>query len=199
MKIERENELEYMMRFLGIKEINLENRCGKIILTSDKLEYDHSNSTRYYTNDYFALKAAMNELGKDVEKIREFLKIKDNIFNAALMRKENDGTKPVKLWVYLSDIKDSGVEVIAGKHHNPETRFGMPMVDKGGDVLVLRGNINQLRKFLSYANNHLRYINGSCYVYENEELTEMMRIFKKYGLYESYDSFCEYYHNSIVD
>lgn len=200
MKIEKEQELVYMMRFLGIKAINLDDHCGKVILEGDELKYDKHGSRRYYTHISFAIKAAMRELGDDVDSIREALKVKCSTFKVALMEKSKNGIEPVKAWPYLSDIKDSGIEVVGGKHFNPNKPYGMPFVDKGGDALVVCGTIDQLRKFLNYANNHLRYINGSSYIYNDEKVERMLELFKKYDLFKPYDSFSEFYHGcSIVD
>lgn len=182
MKIENEKELVYMMRFLGIKTINLDNHCGKIILQGNKLEYDMHDSLRYYTHISYAIKAAMAELGDDTDDIREALKVKCSTFKVALMNKNKNGIVPVKNWLYMSDIKDSGIEV-----------------DSGSDALVVCGTIDQLRKFLSYANNHLRYINCSSYIYNDEKVDRMLELFKKYDLFKPYDSFSEYYHGGIVD
>ena len=210
-KVETKEELLYMMQFYGIKQVpvietNPYYKDLGVIYINKGGELSYKKGNWSYTYEQFAFGNAIRRFNEDLDKIKEWREIAKREFETDLAQKTEKGWKPeengisaVKAWVYLSDIKDSGVEVVGGKYYNEESRYGMPMVDKGGDALRVRGTLDKLRKFLSYAVNHLRYCNGETYVYTDEEVINWMKFFREYDLYAAYNSFDEYYHNATVD
>lgn len=210
--IETREELAYVMKFYGIKRVPVietfpcYKNLGVIQINGDKLSYK-GGSWKYNDGwEHLAYTNAIRKFNEDIDKIEKWREIAAKVFETGLLDVTSDYSRQgasetiVKAWCcYPSDLTDSGVEAIGGLVYNPNGRYGMPALDLGGGKLVLRGNINQLRKFLSYANNHYRYCNGCSYKYENEELKEWMDFFRSYDLYAAYDSFSEYYHNAIVD
>lgn len=210
--IETKEELLYMMQFYGIKQVPVietkpYKNLGVIYINKGgELSYKGGNWSYNEGYEHLAFDNAIRKFNEDIDKIKSWREIAKREFETDLAQKTEKGWKPeengisaVKAWVYLSDIKDSGVEVVGGEYYNENTPYGMPMVDKGGDALRVRGTLDKLRKFLSYAVNHLRYCNGETYVYTDEEVVNWMKFFKEYDLYAAYDSFSEYYHNGIVD
>lgn len=78
------------------------------------------------------------------------------------------------------------------------TRTSNPTGLNEPNGIEIRGTINQMRKFKSYANNHYTYCGGGVYFFDTE-LEKWLSIFRAYGLFDIYDSFAEHYHNVIVD
>lgn len=175
------NELIENMQRLNVKSIMLDNGLGKVTLEKDHLAYDGGFRVYRYPADAF--KEALNKLTANKDKLGKWQEIVTKKFTTNLIYHNDDNTEcredSLRKWSWKSDITDSGISV--------------------SEDFVIEGNINQLRKFHSYANNHMRYCNGCWYKYDNDEVTEWMKVFREFGLYEAYDSFSEYYHNSIVD
>jgi hypothetical protein len=176
-------DLKAKMERYGIEGIKLSNDCGKVVLKDGVLSYERRYSARYYINEEYAYIVALNELNEREGDIELFLSSKDKIYESRMCHIEYDNKEynhvVDKFSIYKSDIEDSGVVI------------------KDNNIVV--GNINQLRKFKSYTNNHYRYCR-CCDNYENEEVERLLKIGAKFeGLFEKYDSFMEYYHNAIVD
>lgn len=185
--IENKEELIYVMQFYAIGKVELtyeQKRLGHVTLTNGNLKYVRDGYWRY-NNDLSAFNRAIQQLNADMEHIKDWRNIAAKKFSTLLIYKGNSGEsfEKKKSYFYNSDIRDSKVTA----------------TEDDDKRLVVEGTIDQLRKFLSYANNHLRYCNGCSYKYSDEELNEWMELFDKYGLYEKYNSFDEYYHGGIVD
>ena len=131
----------------------------------------------------FAFDLAWRVINENENDIRDFIKNANTILESTMYHTDFDDPKYNriidKFTSYPSDIKDSGVTI---KDNN-----------------IVCGNINQLRKFLTYTNNHNRYCRCSD-KYMNEYVNKLLGIGGMFeGLFEKYDSFDEYYHNAIVD
>lgn len=176
-----ENLIEKMQKF-SVKSIMLNENLGKVLVDENgNLSYEKGHC-RYYTQPMYAYEAAFTQLSKYEDKLLKWKEIVPMKFSTSLIYHNDDNEErkeSLQKWSWKSDITDSGISI--------------------KDDLIIEGNINQLRKFLSYANNHMRYCHGCYYKYENEEIKEWMDVFRTFGLYEAYDSFAEYYHNAIVD
>lgn len=167
------------MQKLDVKSIALDNGLGKVNLENDHLTYDGGFRVYRYTS--CAFRDALIKLNEYEDKLLKWKEVVPIRFSTSLIYHNDDNTEreeSMSKWSWKSDITDSGISVKEN---------------------VIEGNIDQLRKFNSYANNHMRYCNGCWYKYGNEEVEEWMKIFRIFGLYKAYDSFAEYYHNSIVD
>lgn len=177
-------ELIDKMKQYGINKIILDGNCGSVILNGDKLEYDYRYALRYYTYTNRAFEVAYDRLIKHITDIEDFMRNKGKIYETTMFHKEYDSdmikyNRVVTKFTYQSDIVDSGVTI--------------------KDTNVVVGNINQLRKFKVYTNNHNRYCR-CCEIYMNEKVEQLLALGGIFiGLFENYDSFMEYYHNSIVD
>lgn len=185
--IENKEELIYVMQFYSIGKVELtdgQKQLGHVTLTDGNLKYVRDGQWKY-NKDLYAFNRAMEQLNADMERIKDWRNIAAKKFSTLLIYKGNSGEsfEKKKSYLYNNDIRDSKVTAT----EDDEKR------------LVIEGTIDQLRKFLSYANNHLRYCNGCSYKYSDEELNKWMKLFYRYGLYEKYDSFDEYYHGGIVD
>lgn len=176
------NELIEKMQKLNVKSVMLDKCLGKVFIDNEG-NLSYKGGFRIYKQPIYAYQDALEKLNANEIKLDKWQDVVMKKFATKLVYHNDDKTEKVedslRKWSWKSDITDSGVNV--------------------SEDFVIEGNINQLRKFESYANNHMRYCNGCWYRYNNEELTEWMRIFSEFGLYDAYDSFDEYYHNSIVD
>jgi hypothetical protein len=174
-------ELIEKMQNLDIKSIALDRGLGTVFIDKNgNLSYE--SGLHYYVHPRYAFEDALKKLDIYENKLLNWKKIVPIKFSTSLIYHNDDNNErkeSLQKWCWKSDITDSGISV--------------------KEDFLIEGNINQLRKFYSYANNHMRYCNGCYYRYENEEVKEWMDIFRTFGLYEAYDSFEEYYHNSIVD
>lgn len=174
-------ELINKMQKLGIRCVTLDKNSGKVLLDENG-DLSYNKGLLYYSQTNYAFENAFTKLGKYEDKLLQWKDIVSSKFSTRLIYHNDDGnerTESIAKWVWKSDITDSGISV--------------------KDEFVIEGNINQLREFNSYANKHFRYCHGCYYKYDNEELKEWMEIFQTFNLYKAYDSFSEYYHNSIVD
>ena len=181
--IETKQELKYVMDFYGLKKIPVINDNKRLGIINSNLCYERSEYWSYKSGyEHLAFADAIRKVNEDMENIKTWREKSKKIYETRLVYCGK--TKSIENgYCWTSDIKDSGVGV---------------KKDADG-YLVFFGNINSLRKFLSYAKNHWRYCYNSDYKYENAELCELMQLFSDYGIYAPYDSFSEYYHNSIVD
>lgn len=181
-RVTNKQELQYIMDFYHLDKVPLRDGNKDLGYITNDMKY--KGGSWKYTYEDTAFKQAFHCVNCDMEKFKSISDIAKMAFRTKLMYKSKESYYAVKSYCYDSDIRDSGVKVFKDELEN---------------CLVFVGNINQLRKFLSYAKNHWRYCNGTTYEYSNEDLVEWMDFFSRYGLYETYDSFAEYYHNSIVD
>lgn len=176
-------ELIEIMEKYGINSVRLPQNCGNVILKNNSLEYDYKYALRYYREKTYAYKVAYDFIVSKIEDIVFFKNNVNNVFESTMYHTDFDNKTynhiVEKFTTYISDIRDSGVQI------------------KNNNVVV--GNINQLRKFSSYTNNHYRYCRcGDSYT--NEDVKRMLEIGNIFdGLFQPYNSFDEYYHNSIVD
>ena len=180
--METKRELSENMAKYGVSCVKIGN-CGKVILENGVLSYDHKESFRYYTDERYAYEAALAKVKRDAERLSKWKESASKVFSTGIAFAPWSGKRKPEAsdWVWKSDIVDSGVATSAGS-----------------EGIVFSGNVNQLRKFKSYAVNHARYLEGT-YVFTNEEVENLLSLFYDYGLFEAYDSFSEYYHNGIVD
>ena len=193
-KIETKDELIYVMQFYGVKqvpvrEVGSKRNLGVVKLDGGKLVYE-GGDWKYNDNGiHLAYSNAIRKFNEDIDKIEKWREIAKQVFETPIAEKvdkswtnEHSVSECRGGWMYESDIIDSGVELV-----------------KDGSKFKVRGTLDQLRKFLSYAKNHLRYCNGETYVYTDEEVVSWMEFFRLYDLYKAYNSFSEYYHGGIVD
>lgn len=189
MEIKTKEELKYIIDFYGIGEITVfeqgdynKKRLGKL---SNDLKYIRNEYGHYLKKEfeYLAVDYVIIFINKFIDKIAKWREIAKQNFETTLMYGSRDeGDHPAGFYTWKSDFTDARVEILSNENGN----------------VRLRGNINQLRKFKEYANNHLRYC-GGYYSYDNVELLEWLAIFREFSLFEKYDSFEEYYHGGIVD
>lgn len=172
------------MQQLGVTQVRVGKSgqaLGKIKLSDGKLHYE--KGFRYYTDPNHAFEDALKNLNEHKETLKDWKDVAAKEFQTYVIYHNDDNKERIEQnWCWTSDITDSKVRI-----ENDEV--GM----------LLTGNLNQLRKFKSYANNHMRYCNGCWYDYSNWEVKRWLELFNDFGLFEAYDSFSEYYHNSIVD
>lgn len=172
------------MQQLGVTQVRVGKSgqaLGKIKLADGKLQYE--KGFRYYKDPTYAFEDALKNLNENKETLKGWKEAAAKEFQTYVIYHNDDNKERTEQnWCWTSDITDSKVRT-----ENDEV--GM----------LLTGNLNQLRKFKSYANNHMRYCNGCWYDYSNWEVKRWLELFNDFGLFEAYDSFSEYYHNSIVD
>lgn len=189
MEIRTKEELMYIIDFYGLGDITifsqgnpLSRRIGRL---SNELKYSYSPYQEHLKPEYeyLAIDYAIRFVNQYIDKITKWREVVARKFETAVVHGEKDQEFNSGRYSWTADFKDSGVEVL--KNEN-------------GSNVIIRGTIDQLRKFKEYANNHLRYC-GGYYSYENDEVLEWLAIFREFGLFEKYDSFEEYYHGGIVD
>ena len=172
------------MQQLGITQVRVGKSgqaLGAIKLKEGNLRYE--KGFRYYKDSNYAFEDALKNLNENKETLNGWKDVAAKEFQTYVIYHNDDNKERIEQnWCWTSDITDSKVRI-----ENDEV--GM----------LLTGNLNQLRKFKSYANNHMRYCNGCWYDYSNWEVKRWLELFNDFGLFEAYDSFSEYYHNSIVD
>lgn len=183
-RIENKAELKYIMDFYGLKQIPIREDKKDLGVVTNNMEYKGGSWHYNKGYEYIAFDKAIERVNKDMQQIEGWRNVAKQTFRTKLIYKSESSHYAEKKYTWESDIKDSGVQV---------------EYDEKEDALIFVGNINQLRKFLSYATNHWRYCNGTTYYYENEELRNLMQFFRDYDMYAAYDSFMEYYHGGIVD
>ena len=131
-------ELIDKMQKLGIKCVTLDENLGKVLL-DDNNNLSYNKGFRYYIQTNYAFEDAFTKLGKYEDKLLQWKDIVPSKFSTRLIYHNDDGnerTESIAKWIWKSDITDSGISV--------------------KDEFVIEGNINQLREFKSYANNHMR-------------------------------------------
>lgn len=175
MEIKTKEELAYIMKFYGIKQVPVyEGRKRLGIITHDmKYEKGHWFYKKGY--EYLAYKEAIRKLNEDIEKIKKRVDYSKRIWHTHLIYSSNNTESIAKSWSWQSDIRESGVTA--------STETGS---------LVLSGTIDQMRLFIERANHHYIYCNGTRLYLSNDELRDAMELFSEYGLYAPYDSFSEY-------
>lgn len=183
--ITNKEELAYIMKFYGIEYVPIINVEGKRLgRITNEMVYDTSNSLYHYIKEYehLAFRDAINVINNDMPKLEMWREKAKQIFTTKLVYKGNTETTIKKSYLWNSDIEKTHLKV--EKNEDGE--------------LVFSGNINDLKNFKSYANDHLRYCNGCRYTFENEEVNELIDLFNKYGLAPKGDSY-EWWHVGIVD
>lgn len=181
---ELQNTLLNEMQQLGITKVRVGKKgqaLGNIKLKEGKLLYE--KGFRYYFNPDDAFADALKNLNDSKETLKGWKDAAAKEFQTHLLYHNDDNKERIEQsWLWTSDITDSKVRT-----------------EKDEAGLLLTGNINQLRQFKSYANNHMRYCHGCYYDYTNDEVRQWIELFYDFCLFEAYDSFGEYYHNAIVD
>lgn len=181
---ELQNTLLNKMQQLGVTQVRVGKKgqaLGAIKLKEEKLQYE--KGFRYYTNPEDAFEDALKNLNENEETLKGWKDASAKEFQTYVIYHNDDNKERTeKDWCWTSDITDSKVRT-----------------EKDEVGLLLTGNLNQLRKFKSFANNHMRYCHGCYYDYSNWEVKRWIELFYDFGLFEAYDSFGEYYHNAIVD
>lgn len=182
--IENKQELQYVMQFYGLKQVPIIDENRDLGIVTSTMQYKGGSRVYKKEYEYLAFEKAIAKVNADMEQIKQWKNVSRQSFRTKLIYKSKESEHVERKYIWQSDISDSGVEVEQ---------------DDVDGAMVLVGNINVLRKFLSYANNHWRYCYDTKYLYDNEELVRLMQLFRDYDLYAAYDDFMEYYHNGIVD
>ena len=177
MEIRTKEELKYIIDFYGIGDITifsqgdpLSRRIGRL---SNELKYSYSPYQEHLKREYeyLAIDYVIRFVNRYIDKIAKWREVAARKFETAVVHGEKDKEFNSGLYSWTVDFKDSGVEVLK--------------IENDSNVII-RGTINQLRKFKEYANNHLRYC-GGYYSYENTEVLEWLCVFREFGLFEKYD------------
>lgn len=174
-------KLRELMDSLNLKKVENKDRV-RVLLVNGNLKCDYSSCFRYFADDNYNIKEAYMTLLNDAEFINVYRENTEKVYSTKVFYKDFDNENnshemSINGYWWKSDIEDSGVVI---------------------DDKVVKGTIDQLRKFHSLANNHNRYIRAS-YMYMNETVVRIMDVCRRYDLYKPYDSFMEYYNGGIVD
>lgn len=178
--IETKEELRYIMKFYGMREIRVINggRClGHI---TPNMEYKKSYTRSYRTGyEHLAFNDAINMLNADMADIEKYCKNKSTIYSTRLIYNGNEVTEAERDYMWKSDIE---------KCH-------LTCKKDNEGKLVLSGRMGDLSDFLQYANDHYKYCNGTYYTFDNEDVNKGKTLIQNYGLPNEY----EWYHVGIVD
>ena len=183
MKIETKDELKYVMQFLNIPFVEIVDRGHDMGKVTQEMKYE-SGSWKYNKGfEYLAFRKACEQIMEDYDEILTWKEISKKVFTTRLLSGEWEKEKnPVSGYCWKSDAEKCHIK--------------MSNDDEGN--LLLQGRINDLDNFVSYANDHMRYVRDRYYL-ENEDVLRYIKLFKRYGLKNADDDGYEWWRIGIVD
>lgn len=183
MKIETKQELKYMMDFLNIQYVCITDNGKDLGKVTNSMKYKGGARVYKKEYEYLAYEKACEQLSQDYEEIKVWKEISKQVFVTRLLIGEWDKEKKPETWyTWESDVEKCHI-----------------VMSKDADGKVeLKGRIHDLNNFISYANDHMRYVR-SRYSLESERVNHYIKLFDRYGLQNPDDDSYEWWRVGIVD
>lgn len=183
VKIETKQELQYMMQFHNIPYVTIKDGSHDMGKVTKDMKYE-AGLYRYNKGyEYMAFDLACRQLTQDYDEILTWKEASKKVFTTRLLYgKWKEEKKPETGYIWKSDVE--------------KCHLAMSKNDEGH--LLLQGRFNDLRNFVAYANDHMRYCQERYYL-EDAEVNKYIELAQRYGLSNADDDGYEWWRVGIVD